>query len=69
MRLLTLTMLVFTIGCDGGESAGTAEGQAQDARQESVFDPMTQTVDRAKEVEELSLSRKADVDQQIEDSE
>jgi hypothetical protein len=69
MKLLILTMLVFMIGCNGGESEAKKGGQVQDARQESVFDPMIQTIDRAKGVEELSMNRKEDLDRQIEESE
>ena len=60
-------------GCGDTGTTGTVTG-GQDAKveeepEETVFDPMVGTMDRAAAVEDLSMSRKDEMDEAIEGSE
>ena len=69
MKLLLLILLIFLVGCGGRESAETSRDDARATQDESVFDPMVQTMDQAKGVEQLSADRKRELDREIEASE
>jgi ABC-type glycerol-3-phosphate transport system substrate-binding protein len=58
-----ITLLLLVAGC-GGSSSGDSG-----AKDESVFDPMVQTMDRASGVEDLSADRMRQLDAEIEKSE
>ena len=62
MKYSLLILTVVLVNCGGNESAETS-------RDGTVFDPMVQTMDQAKGVEQLSADRKRELDQGIEASE
>lgn len=62
MKYSLLILTVVLASCGGNESAETS-------RDDTVFDPMVQTMDQAKGVEQLSADRKRELDQGIEASE
>ena len=62
MKYSLLVLTVVLANCGGNESAETS-------RDDTVFDPMVQTMDQAKGVEQLSADRKRELDQGIEASE
>jgi len=53
-------------GGTGDESADTADTYED---RETVFDPMTDTIDRAKEVEEMGKDRKKAMDEALQEAE
>jgi hypothetical protein len=58
-----LVAMMAATACDGGvEPHATAEPQDE----EGVFDPMTDQIDKAKQVEEAAMQRKAELDEAIE---
>ncbi len=66
-----LILGVVAAGCSGGDSgqepaAAIAEPQAP---AETVFDPLVQTMDRAKSVDALSAERMGELNKQLEESE
>ena len=52
-------------GCSGGDPA---DGE-QSAAEESVFDPMTSTIDRAQDVEDQMNQRVDELNKRLEESE
>ena len=54
---VALIFLVGLISCGGSEPES---GQA-----ETVFDPMVETLDKAKAVQDLELERKRNIDEQL----
>jgi len=57
MRILKTVLLCFALtACGGGSSNETDEEQAK------VFDPLIQSLDKAKAVEETVLQQKQDMD-------
>jgi ABC-type glycerol-3-phosphate transport system substrate-binding protein len=60
-----LAAMLATTACNGDvDPQATAEPQDE----QSVFDPMTDQIEKAKQVEEAALQRKADLDEAIEES-
>ncbi len=71
-KALLVALGTFTLllgGCGSAENASTDDEAAAPASKESVFDPMTDTIDRAKAVEDISLQRKEELDQQLREAE
>ena len=60
---------MLVVSCGGDNSGETRESEVRNARQDSVFDPMVGTMDRARTVDQLSADRKDELDQQIGQSE
>lgn len=54
-HLPLLAVALLLVGCGGGEPPPEA----------SAFDPMTETLDRAEAVEDLSLERKQQLDERL----
>ena len=60
--LLTFLMLVAPLlGCSSADKA--------DEDREGVFDPMVETIDRAKEVEDAALKHKEEIDARLKELE
>jgi len=69
---LTLSSLMLTclVACGNGEPQNKEEARAKGRdTDETVFDDMIQTQDKARAVEDLTLGRKGDMDAAIEQSE
>lgn len=69
---LTLSSLMLTclVACGNGEPQNKEEARAKGRdTDETVFDDMIQTQDRARAVEDLTLGRKDDLDQALEQAE
>ena len=71
--LWSLSLVMLIGGCSDPVATGAANG-SQDAKPgeeppATVFDPMVDTMDRAAAVDELSMSRKAEMDKAIEGAE
>ena len=64
-----LSAMIVACGSTDNSASENTAGSTADQSDESVFDPMTGTLDRAAGVEDLSTSRKEDMDQAIEASE
>lgn len=62
MRIIALVILVVLAGCGGGTDS---EGD----KKETVFDPLVQNIDKAKQVEDTVMQQKAAMDQAIRDAE
>ena len=72
---------VFVSACGGSADNATPADEGSDAagyedasneiadEEEGVFDPMVGTIDRAKEVEDMNMERKAETDAAIEANE
>ena len=65
---LVLGMSMVLIGCGGSADNASDDGGYTD-EDEGVFDPMVGTMDRAKGVEDMGTSRKAEMDAAIETNE
>ena len=68
--LIVMSAMLALTACGGGSDTATDTGAAMQQQQaappkETVFDPMISTMDRAKGVEDLNMSRKADMDAAI----
>ena len=61
-----LPVILLLAGCGGGDSANS--DSASSPKDDSVFDPMVGTIDKAKAVEGLSADRKDELDEQIDKS-
>ena len=61
-----IVMLFLLAGCGGGESTATKQNKSDAATTESVFDPMVETIDKAKAVEDLSADRTEKLDKELE---
>ncbi len=61
-RAGAVVLALAVAGCGGSESE-------EPEQRDSVFDPMVQTMDRARQVEELNKERKAALDAALERSE
>ena len=71
-----LAVTFFLAACGGGSDATNSQSQQNTSKQqqtnepkETVFDPMISTMDRAAGVEDMNMSRKAEMDAAIEGSE
>lgn len=63
-------LLASLVACDYGQPQDEAEAEAKGRdTDETVFDDMIQTQDKARAVEDLTLGRKAEMDAAIEQSE
>ncbi|NBC22046.1 MAG: hypothetical protein GVY21_01075 [Gammaproteobacteria bacterium] len=67
-KILLIGACVALTACGGAEREAADDGEAYEDR-ETVFDPMTETIDRAKEVEEMGRDRKKAMDEALEDAE
>ena len=67
-EFVLILMSVWTAGCGGSESTPTRQNKSETAASESVFDPMVQTIDKAKSVEDLSADRTRELDKELEKS-
>jgi len=71
--LWSFFLSVLLVGCGDTGTTGTAAGsqdvKVEEEPEETVFDPMVGTMDRAAAVEDLSMSRKDEMDEAIEGSE
>ena len=64
-----LILILFMMsGCGGGESNGPGKTNSETNAKESVFDPMVQTIDKARMVEGLSANRTQEIDKELEKS-
>jgi len=64
--IVTLAAMLALAACNGEiEPQATAEPEDE----ESVFDPMTDQIEKAKQVEDTAMQHKADIDAAIEESE
>jgi hypothetical protein len=61
MRYVLLIISLALFGC------GSAEKDQED--QEGVFDPMVETIDKAKEVEDITMQHKEDMDKRLKEME
>ena len=61
--LLALCLLTSLLGCTAPE-----EPRATEEPKETVFDPLTSTLDRARDVDRISRQRKEQLDQQLEET-
>ncbi|MEX2123777.1 MAG: hypothetical protein WD795_07765 [Woeseia sp.] len=68
MRILigAITTTLILAAC-GGTTEPEAAVETED--EESVFDPMTDQIDKAREVEDAALEHKEDIDKALEDVE
>ncbi len=64
--ILTGACLVLA-ACGGAEEEPTGQADAYEDR-ETVFDPMTDTIDRAKEIEDIGKDRKKAMDEALEEA-
>jgi hypothetical protein len=69
MKTGVVLIAMVLAGCAEQESVDSSASEPRPASEDSVFDPMVQTLDQARGVEQLSADRKRDLDQQIEASE
>ncbi len=76
-RLILVVFIITLAACSNGGSEGGATGGGEESADsknasppdESVFDPMVGTLDRAEAVEDLALERKDELDQRMKDLE
>lgn len=61
-------MLAMTLGACGGSSSDQ-DIESEEVEEETVFDPMVDTIDRAHAVEDLAAQRRDDIDKAIEEAE
>jgi hypothetical protein len=66
---LLIVVVLMMMGCDGGEVGEPGGDVTESTPNDSVFDPMVQTMDQAHGVEDLSADRKRELDRQIDGSE
>ena len=64
-RLLLLTLILALTACGGSEKESSEPYEDR----ETVFDPMTETIDRAKAVDEIGKERKQEMDAALEEAE
>ena len=63
LRCLTISLIAtFAVGCSSGD-----RDDESPTEQEGVFDPMVNTMDKARGVEDLSQSRKKELDEALEE--
>lgn len=64
---LVLAMIAALGACGGSSSDQNIE--TEEVEEETVFDPMVETIDRAHAIEDLAAQRRDDIDKAIEDTE
>ncbi len=69
MRSMLLIGACLALTACGGTGEDSAEKEDTYEDRETVFDPMTDTIDRAKEVEEMGKDRKKAMDEALEGAE
>jgi len=67
-KMLLMGACVALAACGGGDDEAAKTDPAYEDR-EAVFDPMTDTIDRAKEVEAMGKDRKKAMDEALEGAE
>ncbi len=74
-KISALSMAVILIGVSSGcgpsrntQDAGRTEAETQQALRDSTFGSMVESMDRAREVEQLQLDRKDRIDATLENS-
>lgn len=55
--------ILLAAGCGNDGAAPQSNAEPEDT--DTVFDPMVDTIDRAKEIEELAKQRKAEMDERL----
>ena len=66
MRILTLIMFCLTLSACGNEPADDAASKEDE---ETVFDPLIESVDKAKGVEDTVMQQKEDMDEAMQQME
>ena len=64
ISMVAAVALVALIACGGASNEEAADENAE--AKEGVFDPMVETMDRAREVENLVQQQKQDIDEALE---
>ena len=64
ISMVAAVSLVALIACGGASNEEAADENAE--AKEGVFDPMVETMDRAREVENLVQQKKQDIDEALE---
>ena len=62
----TLFAAVLIVGC--GTDADPEPPPVDEQQTETVFDPMTTSLERARAVDDLAKKRKSDIDKQLEEA-
>ena len=68
MRKLVLIGACLALAACGGAEEESAGKEDADEDRETVFDPMTDTIDRAKEIEDIGKDRKKAMDEALEEA-
>lgn len=69
MRSLVMIGACLLLAACSGAQDEPAESAGDTEERETVFDPMTDSLDRAKDVEELGKDRKKAMDEALQDAE
>lgn len=69
MRAILLIGVWMMLAACGGADDDAAKTDEPYEDRETVFDPMTDTIDRAKEVEDIGKDRKKAMDEALEEAE
>jgi hypothetical protein len=67
-KLILIGACLALAACGGAGEESDGKNDAYEDR-ETVFDPMTDTIDRAKEVEDIGKDRKKAMDEALEEAE
>ena len=64
MKFILIFILLGLIGCDSTEKT-----EAEQEDRETVFDPLVESLDKAREVEDIVMQQKRDMDAALEQME
>ena len=70
MKFISIFLLLVTVACGSSENTATEATEAEETQDtETVFDPLLETIDKAKAVEDIVMQQKQQMDEALKEME
>lgn len=70
MKVISILLLLLMVACGSSENTGTEATEAEETQDtETVFDPLLETIDKAKAVEDIVMQQKRQMDEALKEME
>lgn len=70
MKVISILLLLMMVACSSSENTGTEATEAEETQDtETVFDPLLETIDKARAVEDIVMQQKRQMDEALKEME